>query len=63
MLKKQALPRRSSFQQRPAWTTPRTWVSGELVTASMMNTHVRDNLNYLFSVSSGADILQFQVFT
>lgn len=26
------------------FTTPRTWVAGELVTASMMNTHVRDNL-------------------
>ena len=26
-----------------AWTTPRTWVSGESVTASMLNTHVRDN--------------------
>jgi hypothetical protein len=28
-----------------AWTIPRTWVPGELVTASMMNIHVRDNLN------------------
>lgn len=27
-----------------AWTAPRTWVTGELVTASIMNTHVRDNL-------------------
>lgn len=27
-----------------AWTSPRTWTTGELVTASMMNTHVRDNL-------------------
>lgn len=26
------------------WTTPRTWVAGEIVTASMMNVHVRDNL-------------------
>lgn len=26
-----------------AWTTPRTWVAGESVTASMLNTHVRDN--------------------
>jgi len=32
-----------------AWTTPRTWVSGELVTASMMNLHVRDNMNYLYA--------------
>lgn len=30
-----------------AWTTPRTWVPGELVTASMMNIHVRDNMNAL----------------
>lgn len=28
-----------------AWTTPRTWVAGEIVTAAIMNTHVRDNLN------------------
>lgn len=27
-----------------AWTTPRTWVAGETVTAAIMNTHVRDNL-------------------
>ncbi len=32
-----------------AWTTPRTWVVGELVTASLMNAHVRDNLNYLLA--------------
>jgi len=28
-----------------AWTTPRTWVSGEVVTAALLNTHLRDNLN------------------
>lgn len=28
-----------------AWTTPRTWVSTEVVTASIMNTHVRDNFD------------------
>lgn len=28
-----------------AWTTPRTWSTGELVTAAVLNTHVRDNLN------------------
>jgi hypothetical protein len=27
-----------------AWTAPRTWVAGEEVTASLLNTHVRDNL-------------------
>ena len=26
-----------------AWTAPRTWVTTEVVTASNMNTHVRDN--------------------
>lgn len=26
-----------------AWTAPRTWVTSEVVTASIMNTHVRDN--------------------
>jgi hypothetical protein len=30
-----------------AWTTPRTWAAGETVTSSMMNAHVRDNLNVL----------------
>lgn len=29
------------------WTTPRTWAVGEVVTASMLNTHVRDNELYL----------------
>jgi len=28
-----------------AWTTPRTWVSGETVTDTLLNAHVRDNLN------------------
>jgi hypothetical protein len=28
-----------------AWSTPRTWVAGETLTASNMNTHLRDNLN------------------
>lgn len=32
-------------RDRAAWTSPRTWTVGETVTAAMMNTHVRDNLN------------------
>ena len=32
-----------------AWTAPRTWVVGELVTAAIMNTHIRDNQIYLKS--------------
>lgn len=27
-----------------AWTAPRTWVSGETVTAAQLNTHLRDNM-------------------
>lgn len=30
-----------------AWTAPRTWSPGETVTASLMNSHLRDNLNTL----------------
>lgn len=30
------------------WTTPRTWVSGEVVTDTLLNTHLRDNLNALY---------------
>lgn len=30
-----------------AWTAPRTWVTGEVVTSSIMNTHVRDNFSVL----------------
>jgi len=45
-----------------AWTSPRTWVAGELVTAALMNAHVRDNLlvlktppSALYTVNEGAD--------
>jgi len=30
-----------------AWTTPRTWTTGELMTASIMNSAIRDDLSYL----------------
>src|SRR3990167_6626892 len=30
-----------------AFTSPRTWVAGEIVTAALMNTHIRDNERYL----------------
>lgn len=32
-----------------AWTAPRTWVTGEIVTESMLNEQVRDNLGWLKS--------------
>jgi hypothetical protein len=31
-----------------AWTTPKTYTVGEVLTAATMNTHVRDNLSYLY---------------
>ena len=34
-----------------AWTTPRTWVANEVPGETEFNTHVRDNLNYLFAPS------------
>lgn len=37
-----------------SWTVPRTWVTAELVTAALGNTHWRDNLNFLFSVQVAA---------
>lgn len=45
-----------------AFTTPRTWVAGELVTAALMNTYIRDNQialktppQDLYNVNEGAD--------
>ena len=40
-----------------AWTTPRTWVVNEFVTASLLNTHVRDNENALRDYLLGAQDL------
>lgn len=30
-----------------SWTAPRTWNAGEIITAAIMNTHVRDNIEEL----------------
>lgn len=35
-----------------AWTTPRTWVTSEVPTAAIFNTHVRDNLEALYGTTS-----------
>ena len=42
-----------------AWTAPRTWNPGEAVTASWLNTHLRDNLILLktFINNSGVPLL------
>ncbi len=31
-----------------SWTDPRTWVTDEIVTSSLLNTHVRDNLKSIW---------------
>lgn len=36
-----------------AWTAPRTWTTGELVTKTIMDTHVRDNFNWLAGFGIG----------
>jgi hypothetical protein len=37
------------------WTTPRTWIAGETVTATQLNAHLRDNFDYLYAnLSSGS---------
>jgi hypothetical protein len=43
------------------WTTPKTWYDNELVTAAMMNQHLRDNLNALKS-PAGSHVFLNSVF-
>lgn len=38
-----------------AWTTPKTWTVGEVLTAANMNLHVRDNENFLFTYGTAYD--------
>lgn len=41
-----------------SWINPRTWITGELVTASMMNS-LRDNLNELWKGAAAGDLEYF----
>lgn len=34
-----------------SWTTPKTWASGDILTASDMNTYVRDNTDYTMNTA------------
>ena len=34
-----------------AWTTPKTWAAGDVVTAAQLNTNIRDNMNALAGVT------------
>lgn len=47
-----------------AWTTPRTWVAGELETAAIMNSAIRDNLNILkTSINDDGSLKTFHKYT
>ncbi len=46
-----------------AWTTPKTWTTGELVTAAQLNTHIRDNLNALFNPVTGVATITTDITT
>lgn len=35
-----------------SWTTPITWTTGQVVTAANLNTHIRDNENFLYGDTS-----------
>lgn len=38
------------------WTNPKTWVTGDVVTADDLNTEVRDNLMYLKSANTYSEV-------
>lgn len=39
------------------WTAPRTWVDDELVSAALLNPHLRDNLEFLYQAAYNGFIL------
>ena len=41
-----------------AWTAPRTWTTSEVVSATIMNTHIRDNLLWLYGARVTADAVR-----
>lgn len=39
-----------------SWTTPRTWVGGEVLDASIFNTHVRDNIAWQYTGTGWSNV-------
>lgn len=39
-----------------AWTSPRNWNASELVTAALLNTHLKDNLLYLYQGGGASSV-------
>ena len=46
-----------------AWTTPRDWVTGETVTAALLNAQVRDNIEFLAGEVDGSSSVSTQALT
>ncbi len=47
------------------WTTPLTWTAGHAVTAAELNTHVRDNMQYIYDNSGtviGKRVVEVPIF-
>jgi len=45
------------------WTADRTWTTGELVTAAIMNTYIRDNLDFLKTPATSGKVTWAADFT
>jgi hypothetical protein len=48
------------------WVTPRTYVVGETMTAALMNTHIRDNMTYIYDNAGtviGKRVVEVPVFS
>jgi hypothetical protein len=43
--------------EHEAWTAPRTWVVSEVVTASIMNVHVRDNFTFVYNQALNGQVI------
>ncbi|NBW19049.1 MAG: hypothetical protein EBR82_64845 [Caulobacteraceae bacterium] len=45
------------------WTAPRDWKAGEIVTPALMNAHVRDNISWLKTPTSGFKLVSSDIAT
>jgi len=45
------------------WTLPKTWAATEMITEALLNTHIRDNLNWLKAPPFAQVVLTAQITT
>jgi hypothetical protein len=48
------------------WTTPATYTAGQTMTAALMNTHIRDNMQYIYDNSGtiiGKRVVEVPIFS